>query len=84
MSQMVYLIFIHQDGTDVERLIDKERYETVSSLEEGIERIAKGKYVFLWTKETMEYLLAKNCTFTTLKGNIFNVEYCARKLNVEI
>ena len=27
------------------------------------------KYVFLWTKETMDVLLAGNCTFATLKGN---------------
>ena len=61
---------IFQDSTkDVERLISKERYETVSSLDAGIERMAREKYAFLWTRETMDYLLAKNCTFTTLKGN---------------
>ena len=59
-----------QDSTkEVERLISKERYETVSSLDAGIERMAREKYAFLWTRETMDYLLAKNCTFTTLKGN---------------
>ena len=31
--------------------------------------MAKEKYVFLWTKETMDVLLAGNCTFATLKGN---------------
>ena len=50
-------------------MIAKERYTTVGSLEEGIEKMAKEKYVFLWTKETMDVLLAGNCTFATLKGN---------------
>ena len=49
-------------------MIAKDRYETVKSLEEGIERMAREKYVFLWTPETMDYLISKNCTFTTLKG----------------
>ena len=64
-----------QEGTDLEKLIGKERYETVSSLDEGIERMAKEKYVFLWTKETMDYLLQKNCSFSTLKGILKYIKY---------
>ena len=61
--------FFQESRKEVDQLIAKERYTTVGSLEEGIEKMAKEKYVFLWTKETMDVLLAGNCTFTTLKGN---------------
>jgi len=63
------LIFFQESRKEVDQLIAKERYTTVGSLEEGIEKMAKEKYVFLWTKETMDVLLAGNCTFATLKGN---------------
>ena len=61
--------FFQESRKEVDQLIAKERYTTVGSLEEGIEKMAKEKYVFLWTKETMDVLLAGNCTFATLKGN---------------
>ena len=67
-SCLSYGAYLQDSTKDVERLISKERYDTVTSLDEGIDRMAREKYAFLWTRETMDYLLAKNCTFTTLKG----------------
>ena len=66
---MICIEFFQESRKEVDQLIAKERYTTVGSLEEGIEKMAKEKYVFLWTKETMDVLLAGNCTFATLKGN---------------
>ena len=65
----LYRNCFQESRKEVDQLIAKERYTTVGSLEEGIEKMAKEKYVFLWTKETMDVLLAGNCTFATLKGN---------------
>ena len=56
-------------------MIAKDRYEPANTVAEGIERMERENFVFLWPKETMDLLLSKNCKFTTLKGNDEYVEY---------
>ena len=51
----------------LERKIFDERYQFVDSIEEGVQRMEKGNYVFLWAPDSMNYWIGNNCNFTSIK-----------------
>jgi len=42
----------------------------VDNIKEGVEKMKEGKYVFLWSPNSMNYWIGDNCNFTTIKYNV--------------